>query len=60
MAKKQSKKEKPSVHQELKGFDIKVNEFGQIVSNLDIDRLNKFLNEKVDDRKLRDRKEEEE
>lgn len=60
MAKKQSKKEKPSVHEELKGFDIKVNEFGQIMSNLDIDRLNKFLNEKVDDRKLRDRKEEEE
>lgn len=56
MAKKQSKKEKSSFHEDLKGFDIKINEFGEIKSNLDIDRLNKFLNEKIDDRKLRDRK----
>ncbi len=60
MAKKKPKKEKPSVHDELKGFDIKINEFGEITSNLDIEKLNKFLNEKVDDKKLRERKEEEE
>jgi hypothetical protein len=56
MAKKESKKEKPKVHEELKGFDIKINEFGEITSNLDIERLNQFLNENVDDKKLRDRK----
>lgn len=60
MAKKKSKKEKPTVHDELKGFDIKINEFGEITSNLNIERLNEFLNEKVDDKKLRERKDEEE
>jgi len=60
MAKKKPEKEKPSVHDELKGFDIKINEFGQITSNMGIERLNEFLNEKVDDKKLRERKEEEE
>ncbi len=37
--------------------------FGEMTSNLNIERLNQFLNEKVDDIKLRDRnksKEEEE
>ncbi|MBI5915949.1 MAG: hypothetical protein HY842_11265 [Bacteroidetes bacterium] len=56
MAKKQSKKEQPKVHDELKGFDIKINEFGEITTNLNIERLNEFLNEKVDDKKLRERK----
>ncbi len=56
MAKKKSKKEKPAVHGELKGFDIKINAFGEITSNLNIERLNEFLNEKVDDKKLREQK----
>lgn len=54
---------KPKVHDELKGFDIKINAFGELSSSLNIERLNQFLNEKVDDIKLRDqkkRKEEEE
>ncbi|MBK9016319.1 MAG: hypothetical protein IPM82_20870 [Saprospiraceae bacterium] len=45
----------PKVHDELKGFDIKINAFGELSSNLNIERLNQFLNEKVDDIKLRDR-----
>lgn len=60
MAKKQPKKQEPTVHDELKGFDIKINEFGEIVTNLHIDRLNEFLNEKTDDKKLRKQNEEEE
>jgi hypothetical protein len=48
----------PKVHNELKGFDIHINAFGEIKSSLNIERLNQFLNEKVDDIKLRDRKQE--
>ncbi len=57
MAKKSKPTAKPpKVHDELKGFDIKINAFGEMTSNLNIERLNQFLNEKVDDIKLRDRK----
>ena len=50
-----NKKKKPKVHEDLKGFDMKINEFGEIVSNYDMDKINEFLNENVDDKKLKDR-----
>lgn len=53
MPKKKPKEGKPEVHKSLEGFDIHINEFGEIVSNFEISRLNTFLNEKVDDKKLR-------
>ena len=54
MAKKKlSKKEHPNVNPQLEGFDIKVNSFGEITSNYDIDKINEFLNKNVDDKKLR-------
>ena len=52
MPKKMKKKGKPAVHDELHGFDIKVNEFGEIVGNFNIDELNQFLNKEVKDKKL--------
>ncbi|MCB0587939.1 MAG: hypothetical protein KDD06_21790 [Phaeodactylibacter sp.] len=55
MPKKKPKKGKPEVHEELQGFDIKINEFGEIITNFDVDKVNEFLNENVDDKKLRDR-----
>ena len=55
MPKKINSDKKPDVHQELKGFDIKINEFGEIKTNLEVDRLNQFLDENVEDKKLRDR-----
>ena len=55
MPKKSPKIGKPDVHEELKGFDIKINEFGEIVSNFEIDKLNTFLDENVEDKKLVDR-----
>ncbi len=55
MPKKKSKTGKPDVHEQLKGFDIKINEFGEIVSNFEIDKLNTFLDENVEDKKLVDR-----
>ena len=55
MPRKKPKKGQPEVHDELKGFDIKSNEFGEIITNFDVDKVNEFLNENVDDKKLRDR-----
>jgi len=46
------KKGNPSVHQDLNGFDIKINTFGEMQSNLAIDKINAFLNENVEDKKL--------
>lgn len=48
---KKSKKQ-PDVHRELDGFEININSFGQIESNYKIENLRKFLDEKVDDKKL--------
>lgn len=60
MPKKMKKQGKPNVHDELKGFDIKINEFGEMQSNLSIDKLNKFLNNNVEDKKLSTNSDEEE
>ena len=56
MPKKKPKEGKPEVHEELKGFDIRINEFGEIIANFEVDKINEFLDENVDDKKLRDRK----
>lgn len=53
-------KEKPTVHEELKGFEIGINSFGEVVPSVDIDKLNEFLNEHVEDLKLRHLKEKDE
>jgi hypothetical protein len=45
----------PKMHDDLKGFDIKINEFGEIISSYSVDKLNGFLNENVEDKKLKDR-----
>ena len=55
MPKKKPQKGKPEVHDDLKGFDIKINEFGEIVSNVKVDKLNEFLDENVEDKKFADR-----
>ena len=56
--KKEEKKEKksnPKVNPELKGFEIKVDEFGEIKSSFNIDKINEFLNKNVEDKKLQER-----
>ncbi|MFK8101719.1 MAG: hypothetical protein AB8G15_04320 [Saprospiraceae bacterium] len=50
MAKKNKKT--PEVHKDLSGFDIKINEFGEITSNFGIDKINAFLDKNVVDKKL--------
>ncbi|HMQ62665.1 MAG TPA: hypothetical protein PKE06_18445 [Flavilitoribacter sp.] len=51
------KKEKPEVHRDLEGFELKINEFGEIISSLNIESLNEFLDKNVDDKKLKEREE---
>lgn len=53
--KKDTKEEKARVHEELEGLEFNINEFGEIESNFEIEKLNKFLNKYVDDKKLRGR-----
>ncbi|MEM6829969.1 MAG: hypothetical protein AAGA66_20230 [Bacteroidota bacterium] len=50
-----SKKEKAKVHKELDGFELSIDSFGEIKSNLPVEKLNEFLNENVKDKKLKDR-----
>ena len=52
---KSKKQIKARVHQELKGFEVSIDTFGELKSNLPIEKLNKFLNENVDDKKLAER-----
>lgn len=57
MAKKTKKKDTPKVNEELEGFNMNINSFGEISSSFSIDKINEFLNKNVDDKKLRDREE---
>lgn len=46
---------KPKVHKDLKGFEISIDQFGEIKSNMNIENINEFLNKNVDDKKLAER-----
>ena len=52
---KKGNKPKPKVHKELQGFDVSIDSFGEIKSNMDIEKINQFLNQNVDDKKLAER-----
>lgn len=55
---KTSKKQgKPRVHKDLSGLEISINQFGEIKSNMDIEKVNEFLNKNVEDKKLTEREE---
>ena len=49
------KKEKPKVHKDLDGFEMSIDQFGEIKSNMNIEKINEFLNKNVDDKKLAER-----
>lgn len=53
MGRKVKRGETPQINPELVGFDIKINEFGEIVSTIEIGKLNEFLDRNVDDKKFR-------
>jgi hypothetical protein len=50
---KEKKEEKPRVHKDLEGFDIKINSFGEIQMSYDVEKINQFLNKNVEDKKLK-------
>ncbi len=52
---KEDKKPKPKVHKELSGFDVTIDQFGEIRSNMNIEKINEFLDKNVDDKKLGER-----
>jgi hypothetical protein len=59
MAKKKATgKTKAKINPDLEGLSVKINSMGEVVTSYDIDKLNAFLNENVDDKKLRNRDEE--
>jgi len=52
MPKKKPLKGKPEIHKALTGFDIRIDEFGEIHSTFEVDRINMFLDQTVPDKKL--------
>lgn len=53
MPKKMKQKGSPDLHKDLEGLDIRINEFGEIEGNMDMEKLNKFLDKNVEDKKLK-------
>jgi hypothetical protein len=53
MSRKIKNNDLPQVNDALKGFNIEINAFGEIISSYDINRLNDFLDKSVDDKKFR-------
>ncbi len=58
--KKNFKKQKPKVNPELDGLDLNVNDFGEIVSTMGIEKINEFLDKNLHDKKLDNLSEEDE
>ena len=52
MPKKMPRKGQPEVHEELQGFEIYVNNLGELSSTFELDKINSFLNKMVIDKKL--------
>jgi len=48
------KKYGSKVHKDIKGFDIHINQFGELKSNMKVDELNQFLDRHVSDKKILD------
>jgi hypothetical protein len=58
--KPEKKKRKPKVHKDLQGFEVSINQFGELKSSMDIEKINAFLDKNVDDKKLAEREDYEE
>lgn len=55
---KKKKRDNLKVNPLLPGFDIRINSFGEIQSNYEIDEVNKFLDKNLEDKKLKEIKKE--
>ena len=47
-----NKDDDPKIHEELRGFNIHIDEFGQVKTTMTQEEMNIFLNEKVKDKKF--------
>jgi hypothetical protein len=52
---RKKQKEKNPVHEALEGLNLSINEMGEVRSNLDISRINRFLDDHTTDKKLSDK-----
>ena len=50
--KKKQETKKAKVHKDLDGLDLSLNNMGQVESTVDVDKINKFLDKNVKDKKL--------
>ncbi len=58
---KPSKKQgKARVHRDLDGLEVSINQFGELKTNMNIEKINEFLDKNVDDKKLEERNDYEE
>lgn len=53
------KQVKPRVHKDLKGFEVSIDQFGELTSSMNIEKINSFLDKNVDDKKLLEKEEKE-
>ncbi len=53
--KKPAAKPNARVHKDLQGLDITIDQFGEIKANMNIEKINEFLDKNVDDKKLEER-----
>lgn len=53
---KDKEKDKKKESEKLEDFNIEINEFGEIVTNTSVEKLNKFLNKNLEDKKLKSSK----
>ena len=52
-----SKKQgKARVHRDLDGLEVSINQFGELKTNMNIEKINEFLDKNVDDKKFEERK----
>jgi methionyl-tRNA synthetase len=54
-----NKQVKPRVHKDLKGFEVSIDQFGELTSSMNIEKINSFLDKNVDDKKLLEKEEKE-
>ena len=50
---KDKEKDSKKSSEKLEDFNIEINEFGEIVTNTSVEKLNKFLDKNLEDKKLK-------
>ncbi len=51
---------KPRVHKNLAGLEVSIGAFGEIKSSMNIEKINAFLDDHVEDKKLTEQREHDE